>query len=104
MGLDGHTASLFPTAQGLESALDAGNNNLCAAIMADPSEVTGELIERMSLTLAGLLQSRQLHLLITGADKLGVYQRVLASPNEISMPVAAVLHQDEIPVVVYWAP
>ena len=29
MGHDGHTASLFPQAQGLEAALDAKNKNIC---------------------------------------------------------------------------
>ncbi|MCZ6831709.1 MAG: 6-phosphogluconolactonase [Gammaproteobacteria bacterium] len=104
MGPDGHTASLFPAAQGLEAALDARNKDLCAAITANPSEVTGELTERLSLTLSGLLQSRQLHLLITGADKFSVYQRALASSDEMLMPVSAILHQNKIPIMVYWAP
>ena len=104
MGPDGHTASLFPAARGLDAALSVGNLDLCAAITAQASDVTGALTERMSLTLSGLLQSRQLHLLITGADKLAVYQRALAGADDSTTPVSAILRQQEIPVRVYWAP
>lgn len=104
MGPDGHTASLFPDAEGIEAALDINHQELIAAIMAKPSEVTGELIERISLSLYGLLQSRQLHLLITGEEKLEVYKEALASDNFNLTPISAVLSQTAVPVHVYWAP
>lgn len=104
MGPDGHTASLFPHAQGLTEALDRSRKQLCAAIEANPSEVTGELTERMSLSLYGLMQSRQLHLLITGEEKLAVYKQALASNDPLLTPITALLKQDRVPVKVYWAP
>ncbi len=104
MGPDAHTASLFPNAQGLSDALDTSASALCAAIQATPSEVTGPLTERMTLTLSGLLRSRQLHLLITGEEKLAAYQQALKANDVMLSPISAVLQQESVPVKVYWAP
>lgn len=104
MGSDGHTASLFPHAEGLRDALDAENEALCAAIMAHPSEVTGAITERMTLTLAGLLRSRSLLLLITGEEKLKVLRQAQAGTDIAEMPMRAVLQQQQVPVTIYWAP
>jgi 6-phosphogluconolactonase len=104
MGSDGHTASLFPHAQGLESALDPDANQLCAAIIAKQSDVTGAITERMTLTLAGLLRAKTLVLLITGDEKLAVLRAAQAGTDVREMPIRAVLQQEKVPVVVYWAP
>ncbi|MFT4924064.1 MAG: 6-phosphogluconolactonase [Phenylobacterium sp.] len=104
MGGDGHTASLFPDAQGLEQALSLDNSNVLAAIMANRSEVTGDNLERITLSLYGLLQSRQMILLITGEQKLAVYRQALALTDVSKMPVSAVLQQDKVPLHVFWAP
>lgn len=104
MGSDGHTASLFPHAEGLPDALKPDNESLCAAIYAHPSEVTGAITERMTLTLAGLLRSRSLLLLITGEDKLQVLRQAQAGTDVSEMPIRAILQQQQVPVTLYWAP
>ena len=102
MGPDGHTASLFPNADGLALALAASAPN-CAAITAIKSAVTGDLVDRMTLSLNGILNSKKLILLITGEDKLAVYQQAKTVKNISDMPVAAVLQQQQVDVDVYWA-
>ncbi|MGD8174377.1 6-phosphogluconolactonase [Marinimicrobium sp. ARAG 43.8] len=102
MGPDGHTASLFPNAQGLDEALQT--DGLCSAITAHQSEVTGEYTERMTLSLAGLLNSRRLVLLITGEDKLKALRAAQEDGPVEDMPIRAVLRQNKVPFTLYWAP
>ena len=104
MGPDGHTASLFPHAEGLEKALDLSSDALCAAITAKQSEVTGEYTERMTLSLKGLMNSRRLVLLITGDDKLEALRAAQAGNEVADMPIRALLQQELVPLAIYWAP
>jgi 6-phosphogluconolactonase len=100
MGSDGHTASLFPGAHGLDNALTA--NDYCAAIAAVPSAVTGSCTERMTLTLHALLQCRHLLLLITGDDKWAVYQHAKQQADK-ALPLSLVLQQ-ATSLQVFWSP
>lgn len=102
MGPDGHTASLFPHAQGLDKALET--DALCSAITAQQSEVTGDCTERMTLSLAGIANSQHVLLLISGDEKLATYREAMAGGDVAAMPVRAILQQDDVPVTVYWAP
>ena len=104
MGPDGHTASFFPHSDGLETAVDADNPALCAAIMANKSDVTGDNLERMTVTLSALQKSRELKLLINGDAKLAAYKDAAAGGPVADAPVRAVLQQEVVPVVVYWCP
>lgn len=91
MGEDGHTASLFPHAPELGHALRTGA--LCTAATA-----TAAPHERMTLTLAGLTDSRLLILPIAGAAKKKVLAAAMGSGPVEEMPVRAVLRQEEVPV------
>jgi 6-phosphogluconolactonase len=102
MGEDGHTASLFPNAKGLDEALDPDNPALCAAITAHKSAVTGDFTERMTLTPRALLQAQNIILLITGNGKKAVYRKAIESGPVVDMPVRAVLLNATVHV--YWAP
>jgi 6-phosphogluconolactonase len=100
MGSDGHTASLFPGATGIEYALQ--EPTFCAAIDAIPSPVTGPCSERMTLTLWALLQSRHSALLFTGDDKWRVYQAA-REREDPQLPISLLLHRTTA-FDVFWCP
>lgn len=102
MGADGHTASLFPHARGLDQALASQRH--CAAIHAQRSEVTGDNLERMTLTPWAILQARKLILLISGDDKWQVYLEARQNGASANLPVSLFIDQDRVPVEVFWAP
>ena len=95
MGGDGHTASWFPQASNLRLLLDPGNPARVAA--TDPVTAPHP---RMTLTLAAVLDSRHIHLHITGSAK----RAVLESAAARGYPVASVLAQTHTPLTIWWAP
>ena len=99
MGTDGHTASLFPGDANLASALDPDNRQVCIA-----ARPPGAAQARMSLTLASLLNSRRLVLLIGGEAKRAVLETALDEGPVEKMPVRALLRQTAVPVDIFWAP
>ena len=99
MGGDGHTASLFPDATELAAGLDLENPDLCLPVR--PPEAPHP---RMSLTLSALVQSRQVILHITGAEKRQVLDRALGDGPEEELPIRGVLRHFDRGVDLYWAP
>lgn len=99
MGDDAHTASLFPGAIGLEAAMDLGGPLKARAM--HPA-IDGPA--RLTLSLPALLQSRQIVLLLKGASKWATYQDGLVNGPVLEAPVRGILHQNQVPVAVYWAP
>lgn len=90
MGNDGHTASWFPHAEGLASALAEAGPRL-AAVTAKKSAVTGEHLERMTLTLGAVKTAAHIVLLCAGEDKRNTYLRALEDGPADDMPVRAIL-------------
>jgi len=95
MGGDGHTASWFPLATNLAQLLDPDNPNLLGA--SDPVSAPHQ---RITLTLAAVLQSRDIAIHITGEDK----RAVLEQSGDRDYPIAAILRQQQNPATIWWAP
>jgi 6-phosphogluconolactonase len=129
MGADGHFASLFPgaptLAAGLALPVGAGSareasgaagqspraepaptesrSAAAIAIVPNPMPAAGPY-PRVSLSLARLLHSRTLLLVITGADKRAVLERAQAEGEASALPVAALLRAAHPRAEIHWSP
>jgi 6-phosphogluconolactonase len=96
MGEDGHTASLFPGAAGVEAALDPKGAARLAAVVPPAAAHA-----RLSLTLAALLDARCIYLQIQGRAKRRIYEAALRTADAAALPIARVLHNGSVPVRVF---
>jgi len=99
MGLDGHTASLFPGATGLPAAMDLSSDT--AVTLIQPLTAPHA---RMTLTAARLLKTRALILHVTGDEKLSLLNEVSAGADAMQYPVGLFLAQNAPATEVFWAP
>lgn len=95
MGLDGHTASLFSQAQGLDDALSSHTPTLVTPVRPPHAPH-----DRLTLTLPALRKARHIALQISGAAKHTVYQLARQSAGT-QRPVSLVLHAPQQPVSVW---
>jgi 6-phosphogluconolactonase len=94
MGEDGHIASLFPGHPALGEGLDEGSSRFCIGVAA---HAPAPDLPRVSLTLAALMQSRLIVLMLAGEEKW----RKINDPGDA--PIAALLRQTRAPVRIFWA-
>ena len=97
MGEDGHTASLFPDAPGIDAALDPAGPERYVGVIPPVAPHA-----RISMSLAALLDCSTLWLSIAGQAKRRVFDAACAEPRS-ALPVARLLHQDRVTVRTYWA-
>ena len=102
MGADGHFASLFPGAANLAEGLATESGIDALATLPDPLPPEAPFA-RISLTLPRLLHAKQIHLVVTGADKRAVLRHAQAHPDS-AFPVAALLHASGHHVHIHWSP
>lgn len=103
MGDDGHTASWFPRADGLETALSETGAPVCP-IRARQTAVTGRLTDRMTLTRAALAGAGMSLLLIAGDGKKAALEAAMTDGPVADMPVRALLRSDTDRPDIHWAP
>ena len=99
MGADGHTASWFEGAQGLDAALDPHTAHTVTALHAPQAAGSPE---RLSLTLAALARAARVLLVITAPEKLA---RLAAARSGVQpAPVLRLWHPVLPNPNVLWAP
>lgn len=102
MGLDAHTASLFPHGEGTIEAM--GEDARADAFVVTPRPLPAEApYPRISLGRRRLLHARRLLLALTGAGKREVLQRVQAQPDPLQYPIAAFL-APALDMTIHWSP
>jgi 6-phosphogluconolactonase len=95
MGEDGHTASLFPAAPGLDAALAS----LGPIAWVRPATAPHA---RLTLTLPVLLMARHVHLPLSGTKKLEVYAAAKQAANP-ELPISLLLNSPACDVQVWIA-
>lgn len=98
MGEDGHVASLIPGSPVLAQGMDPQGR---ALIAESPAGFGQPPLPRVTLTVAALLRSRAIFLLIAGEAKRQV---ILRAQGGEDLPVRAILAQTTVPVRILWTP
>jgi 6-phosphogluconolactonase len=93
MGEDGHTASLFPAAPGLDNALVSPGPIAWVRPATAPHA-------RLTLTLPVLLAARHVHLPLSGGNKLKVYEEAKKAANP-ALPISLLLNSPACDVQVW---
>jgi len=97
MGGDGHTASFFPDAAGLDALLDPDSSRLVMPVHANSA---GE--PRLTLTLPALVGAGLVVVHIEGAEKRNVIEAALAADK--ALPIRTVIDRAPRAAEIYWAP
>lgn len=101
MGEDGHTASLFPGARGLDAAL--ASSAPYVAVDASGCAGSGSWPLRISLTPAGWRGARRRLLVFHGARRREVFEAALRAQQVLATPVLAACTGTG-PLEVHWCP
>lgn len=96
MGGDGHTASWFPDAPEIDSALDPKASSLTLSTLP-PSQP----MPRITLSYPCVAAAKNIYLHITGDDKRQVLENGLGTTD--ALPIHRTLSQLEQAVDIYWA-
>lgn len=97
MGEDGHTASLFPHANNLALGLDMQSGKTVIGM----TPLTAPL-DRITLTLPAILNSRNIYLHLVGENKKKVLENANHGKEITEMPIRAILQQDHVDVIGFW--
>ena len=90
MGLDGHTASLFPNSEEIYT-----DDTIFWDKIIINTKATSEPSKRISYTKSKILSSKHLFLYFNGKEKLDVFNSAKESNNSSLKPISAFIHQNK---------
>ena len=90
MGLDGHTASLFPNSQKVYT-----EDSIFGEKIIINTKATSEPSKRISYTKTKILRSKHLFLYFNGKEKLDVFNSAKESNDSSIKPISAFIHQNK---------
>jgi len=96
MGLDGHTASLFPDCPELTMAMDSAQSLRCLA--TTPKSANHE---RMTFSYNTIMEARHRVLHLKGTSKLAILEEAMSLGDPMAMPICAFLQH---PITLFWSP
>ena len=102
MGTDGHTASWFPGASTLKTALSPNAKHV-VAMDATGCAVAGDHAFRLTLSAPAIAQSKRAILLIFGEEKKSVFERALTRSVETA-PIRSAVENLQSKLIIAWAP
>ncbi|WP_085297420.1 6-phosphogluconolactonase [Cognaticolwellia mytili] len=97
MGEDGHTASLFPCSDEIDSCLSLDSPALLKVVPKTAPH------QRITFSFAALAQSEHTILHISGSNKKQVIARAIDGQTVKEMPIRAFLHAADVNTQIYWA-
>lgn len=103
IGPDGHTASWYAGAIGIEQAMYPADGAVIAAVDAENSPVAGEFRHRMTLTAAPVCSAQSAVLLMFGEDKRSALEDALRG-DEKHYPVRRAIDGLGARLSIIWAP
>ncbi len=96
IGNDGHTASLFPEGDNLKEAM-----NLQTSHWAMSMNAPGAKEPRIKLTTKTLLQTRQIFIMFSGAEKYETFMKAQEDGPEEDMPIRSILNNSKVPISIF---
>lgn len=101
VGGDGHTASIFPSAE-YEEALTSPKARRAIGVRPDPMPADAPY-PRVTLTRSAILSARALMLVLSGKDKRKVVEKALKEGDGSRYPIGRVLADAEQPIDIHWS-